>query len=731
VFSWYGGATNIYLIALLLTTSGNSINFRSISRHRIRRYCCYQGITHRLICSRRNSLCLRTNPRYSNEPVLYPKTKKVPLRKHAMPLSLLSSPVSSRNAATTTNRTTILPSRFSRRVCFLTLFIVTIVSSLCSINVAPTWAVSSETVPVSALSDALGFSNVAMAAALVSITAGFGLSILAGVPTLARDVMRACARSMFQLFVFGGTILTQLLVAGQTRSWLVWGWISLTACIAANEAFQRVEYTYPRLPFHLLLAFCAGGGIVIGTTVCLGILGPAQPWYSPRIWIPVSGMMLGNALTGTALAAKTVTKEFAINADQVELRLTQGATWREAIAVPLRSVYTTSLTPLMNFLSAAGIVHVPGLMTGQILAGQSPLQAATYQMLVFMLMASTTCTTVQILTRLAVSSIVDQRNDRLQLSVLNRVVKSIGKKRNILIQMVSTIPQFGYGAQKHLRRILFRRRSKFERKQRGINGSWQKINGQQPYFYHMPIYSVALNRSSVDTNANISPILSLQKMRVARTNMDITLDVRYDDRIALTGQSGIGKSQVLRTLAGLEIVDRSTIQLFDVASTQMSMAEWRSHVVLVPQQRPSLEGTPNEFYSQIIKYNSQSKKSNERNVISGYCRLHTEYGNDWGIHESLFDRPWSKLSGGESQRIVLAIALSLQPDVLLLDESTSALDEHTEILVEATLKKLRIPVIMVSHSGTQIDRFCNQWLSLERTANARRPEIPVVFERSV
>jgi ABC-type dipeptide/oligopeptide/nickel transport system ATPase subunit len=86
-----------------------------------------------------------------------------------------------------------------------------------------------------------------------------------------------------------------------------------------------------------------------------------------------------------------------------------------------------------------------------------------------------------------------------------------------------------------------------------------------------------------------------------------------------------------------------------------------------------------------------------------------------GVDASLFDRQWSKLSGGESQRIVLVIVLSMQPDVLLLDESTSALDERMSILVDTTLKELHIPIVLVSQSGTQIDRFCNQRINLERT----------------
>ena len=115
---------------------------------------------------------------------------------------------------------------------------------------------------------------------------------------------------------------------------------------------------------------------------------------------------------------------------------------------------------------------------------------------------------------------------------------------------------------------------------------------------------------------------------------------------------------------------------------------------------------------QVQQFSSQRNKIREPNVTRV---APSEYGTRWGVAATLFDRPWSKLSGGESQRIVLAIALSLQPDVLLMDESTSALDERTEMLVETTIKNLQVPVILVSHSRSQIDRFCNERLSLERT----------------
>jgi uncharacterized protein (TIGR00245 family) len=598
-------------------------------------------------------------------------------------------------------------------------------------SVSPAWAVettvqlaSSGCGPIaSTLPIPLGVSHVARAATLLLTSTVLGLWGWTKVPRTARAVGMAWLRSATQLYWMGGVLLAELLTAGSTRPWLVLGWISLTAAVAAQEALTRVEYTYPALSRHMLYAVSGGAGVTLAATLLGRLLGPVDPWFAPRTWIPLSGMVLGNALTGTALAAKTVTQELAINRDQIELRLTQGATWQEAVQPVLQTVYTTSLTPIMNFLSAAGIVHIPGLMTGQILAGQAPIQAATYQVVVFALMATCVCLSVQFLTHLAVSNLVDQSNDRLRLASLQPVDKRKRKKRDYLPSTLRIVPEFCSAMKRKVLREIERRQAILDhvmhRKEDGIERRIDAAATPRTQSDAEPgVYSVELMRPVNDTNAEKSPILSVTNMRVARTHMDVSLDVRYDDRIALTGRSGIGKSQVLKTLAGLEPVNRQALALLEIPATTMSMAEWRSHVLLVPQERPSLEGTPHQFYAQVNAFASQ--QSQRQNVIAGHCQTPAEYSAEWGLNATCLDQPWSTLSGGESQRALLAIALALQPDVLLLDESTSALDDGTARRVEATLKRLRIPVVMVSHSAAQVGRFCNLELNLERDGDARR-----------
>jgi putative ABC transport system permease protein len=73
---------------------------------------------------------------------------------------------------------------------------------------------------------------------------------------------------------------------------------------------------------------------------------------------------------------------------EVELRIAFGATRREALAAPLRDGVRTGMIPIINSMAAAGIVSLPGMMTGQILAGSPPMQAVAYQIVVMFMIAA-------------------------------------------------------------------------------------------------------------------------------------------------------------------------------------------------------------------------------------------------------------------------------------------------------------------------------------------------------
>ena len=91
------------------------------------------------------------------------------------------------------------------------------------------------------------------------------------------------------------------------------------------------------------------------------------PWYAPRVVIPLAGMIFANAMNSVSIAAERFSSELSAGLDRAEAR---------------RKAFEAALIPLVNSLLAVGLVALPGMMTGQVLAGVSPLIAARYQILV-------------------------------------------------------------------------------------------------------------------------------------------------------------------------------------------------------------------------------------------------------------------------------------------------------------------------------------------------------------
>jgi putative ABC transport system permease protein len=115
-----------------------------------------------------------------------------------------------------------------------------------------------------------------------------------------------------------------------------------------------------------------------------------QPWYQPQYLIPLLGMLLGNTMTGIAIALDNLTRQAWEGRGRIEARLLQGDDWSTAVAGIRRESLRSGLIPIVNAMATAGIVSLPGMMTGQILAGSPPMEAAKYQLLLMFLISSGT-----------------------------------------------------------------------------------------------------------------------------------------------------------------------------------------------------------------------------------------------------------------------------------------------------------------------------------------------------
>ncbi|MDF1615571.1 ABC transporter permease [Desulfurivibrio dismutans] len=202
-----------------------------------------------------------------------------------------------------------------------------------------------------------------------------------------RQLLIAALRTTVQLLLVG--LVLRALFAHATLSWV--GLMALVMLlIAGYEVMAR-----QKRPFGGVWGYALGTGAMFvssfATTVfaLLLIIGN-DPWYYPQYAIPLLGMMLGNTMTGVALALDRLTGFAWQQQAVIETRLALGQEWREAMRDNIRESVRIGLIPIINAMAAAGVVSLPGMMTGQILSGTAPMEAVKYQILImFMITAGT------------------------------------------------------------------------------------------------------------------------------------------------------------------------------------------------------------------------------------------------------------------------------------------------------------------------------------------------------
>ncbi|KAI6099876.1 P-loop containing nucleoside triphosphate hydrolase protein [Pisolithus croceorrhizus] len=177
--------------------------------------------------------------------------------------------------------------------------------------------------------------------------------------------------------------------------------------------------------------------------------------------------------------------------------------------------------------------------------------------------------------------------------------------------------------------------------------------------------------------------------------------VNEEDVVILQGKSGVGKTSLLKCVAHLNMYGGEVLY------------RGRTKVSYVPQRPSLLAGTPRDFLKTVTSFRSRAPKVVRR----------IEVANAWGIDEELWDRNWSNLSGGESQRIALAIAVGLNTaEVLLLDEPTSALDPYSTTLLRSTESELKA-IIWITHSEEQARRVGTRFLQVTPTGCEEEPSL--------
>lgn len=210
---------------------------------------------------------------------------------------------------------------------------------------------------------------------------------------LSGQLFIAATRSLLQLLVVGYFIAVIFAINHPLAVLGILGIMLTIAAIAAkNRISQRIKGLFPLI----------WGSLFISTALTLSytILIIIQPsaWYSPQYLIPLTGMVLGNALNGASLAGERLVSLIQQNQREVETHLCLGANPKQAIAAYQKTAIRASLIPTINQMMVVGIVSLPGMFTGQVLAGIDPLNAVSYQILILFMIAFTNLVTAILVT---------------------------------------------------------------------------------------------------------------------------------------------------------------------------------------------------------------------------------------------------------------------------------------------------------------------------------------------
>jgi putative ABC transport system permease protein len=174
--------------------------------------------------------------------------------------------------------------------------------------------------------------------------------------------VHAMLRMLVQLFLIGYVLIY---IFDSDNFWIIVGVVSIMIIVASWIAVRPLgSQKRQSWPFALVaIAITSTLVLALVTQVVIGV----EPWFSPRYVVPLGGMIVTGSMNSVSLAAERFQSETARDEPVLQAR---------------RSAFKTALIPITNMLFAVGVVSLPGMMTGQILSGVSPLIAAKYQIIV-------------------------------------------------------------------------------------------------------------------------------------------------------------------------------------------------------------------------------------------------------------------------------------------------------------------------------------------------------------
>jgi len=537
-----------------------------------------------------------------------------------------------------------------------------------------------------------------------------------GLFDISNSILEGCFRTLLQLHILG-SLLSPIFKYGAKYPGLVGFYALLMIILASYEASSRTKYTHES-HFTIIVQSLLLNVSWVAMWAFGAILKP-RPVWNPRYLLPIVGMLLGNSINGISITLNTITTSLVENQSEVDLYLSFGADQYEAVSGIVAHAIQKGTTPSLNMMCVVGIVSIPGMMTGQILGGSSPIVAARYQAMIIFLIALSTLSTIMCSSCLTIMSAFCSH----QILRPDRFVKN--HKRD-LARLILWVWGYVFGSGSDPIPVGLNRMP-------DGNGGGLVTEEEIGFNLRSPVIGfdirplkTGLVASDGERRNNLIQASGLNRYFEVRSEIesdvdhrrvlfeDLSFSVNEGDLMLVSGPSGTGKSQLLRMLAGLSPLQDGEMQLQGRNWEDYNgkhVVNWRKQIRYVTQTKVQVPGTPFQFIKKILSFQSWKDVDDRNDVIieHDFMKHVSHHIRQWGMdHESL-NKEWSILSGGESQRVLMAIALASRPKILLFDESTSALDNKSKLAVETSIRDFVADheggVLWVSHDEQQVARL--------------------------
>lgn len=195
-----------------------------------------------------------------------------------------------------------------------------------------------------------------------------------------REILISSIRMTLQLIMIGYVLVY---IFDNKNPFFTLGIIAVMESFAISNIYKRIKTPLSGY-MKKIIAVSLLTGTILSIAYFLFVVVGISPWYDPRYFIPIAGMLMGNSMTAVTLGVSNLIEGMDSRKHLVESALMLGATPKAASKEIVDNAFDSAILPTINSMVSMGIISLPGMTTGQILSGTSPVTAVGYQIAIML-----------------------------------------------------------------------------------------------------------------------------------------------------------------------------------------------------------------------------------------------------------------------------------------------------------------------------------------------------------